>query len=183
MNTKIDISENEQYPIHYQHSYKERSSFKILTKSGMLWDTTAEAAIIKGNTIHHILSLIDTTDDINSCFEKLVQIGSLQKNEVPSLKSKVLAIIQHPKLKEFYAEDKDIKNEVDIITKNGIILRPDRIVFDGKHATIIDYKTGKRNIAYKDQIESYAAALEEMNYQIKNKIIVYIANEITPEFI
>tara|TARA_R110002050_G_scaffold16719_1_gene50531 strand:- start:188720 stop:191836 length:3117 start_codon:yes stop_codon:yes gene_type:complete len=183
MNTKIDISENEQYPIHYQHSYKERSSFKILTKSGMLWDTTAEAAIIKGNTIHHILSLIGTTDDINSCFEKLVQIGSLQKNEVPSLKSKVLAIIQHPKLKEFYAKDKDIKNEVDIITKNGIILRPDRIVFDGKQATIIDYKTGKRNIAYKDQIESYAAALKEMNYQIKNKIIVYIANEITPEFI
>ena len=95
----------------------------------------------------------------------------------------MLSIIQHPQLKEFYNKNRDIKNEVDIISKNGIILRPDRIIFDGNKAAIIDYKTGKKNIAYKDQIESYAAALEEMNYQITHKIIVYIANEITPEFI
>lgn len=182
-NTEINRQQNQQHYIKYQYSHKERSSFRIITKSGMLWDTTTEQALIKGNTIHYILSLIKTEDDVTICFEKMIQLGSLRESEVLNLKAKVLAIIQHPQLKEFYDKNRDIKNEVDIISKNGIILRPDRIIFDGNKAAIIDYKTGKRNIAYKDQIESYAAALEEMNYQITHKIIVYITNEITPEFI
>ncbi len=76
-----------------------------------------------------------------------------------------------------------IKNERDIITKNGSTLRPDRVVIKENKATIIDYKTGKRDIRYKDQIDSYADALEEMGYAIENKIIIYINEEITPEFI
>lgn len=182
-NSSIPISQNEEEYIKFQYSYKERASFKIITKSGMLWETTAEAALSRGNTIHHILSLIETESDIDLCFENLIQKGILNEKEVPALKAKVLSIVQHPKLKEFYNNKVSIKNETDIITSNGIILRPDRIVFDEKGVTIIDYKTGKRNIAYKDQIDSYAVALQEMNYQINNKIIVYINNEITPEFI
>ena len=182
-NTSI---KNEEQTINFQYSYKERSSFKIVTKSGMLWDTTTETALSKGNTIHYILSLIETENDIQSCFEQLVQKGFINEKEMPSLKSKIFSIIQHPELKEFYSENVTIKNETDIITKNGIILRPDRIVFDASDAsfaTIIDYKTGNRNIAYKDQINSYASALEEMNFKINKKIIVYINNEVTPEFI
>jgi len=173
----------QQRNIPFQYSYKERSSFKIIAKSGMLWDTNIEAALSKGNTIHAILSLIHTLDDVNPCFEKLIQKGELNQEEASSLKQKILAIIQHPQLEEFYTANKIIKNEKDIIDKNGIILRPDRLVFEGKKATIIDYKTGKRNISYKDQIDSYALALEAMDFQIKNKIIVYIGNNITPEFI
>lgn len=169
--------------IKYGYSYKEKSSFNIITTSGMLWDTTTEEALTKGNTIHYVLSLIQTEDDVAICFDKMVRLGAISESEVATLQSKVLSIIHHPQLKEFYHKDRDIKNEVAIITKNGIILRPDRMIFDGKNVAIIDYKTGKRNIAYKDQIEAYAVALEEMNYQITHKIIVYIANEIIPEFI
>jgi ATP-dependent exoDNAse (exonuclease V) beta subunit len=149
----------------------------------MLWDTTIEAALLKGNTVHTILSLIHTLADITPCFENLVSSGELNHEDVNALKQKILMIIQHPRLVEFYSADKIIKNEKDIIDKNGIILRPDRLVFEGDKVTIIDYKTGKRNISYKDQIDSYALALEAMNYKINNKIIVYINNEITPEFI
>jgi len=122
-------------------------------------------------------------EDVEPCFKKLIANGSLEEKEVSLLKMKVLSIINHPKLEGLYNKDKDIKNEIDIITKNGIILRPDRIVFEGNNATIIDYKTGKRNIAYKDQIESYARALEEMNFIVNNKIIIYINDEIIPEYI
>lgn len=182
-NDKIKDQSNTQETISFQYSYKERSSFNIVTTSGTLWETNTEAAINKGNTIHHILSLIETKNDVAGCFEKLIKNGSLNQNEATFLKTKILSIIEHPKLQDLYNKDKVIKNEVDIITKNGIILRPDRIVFDGNNATIIDYKTGQRNIAYKDQIDSYANALEEMNYQVNDKIIVYINDDITPEFI
>nr|WP_255535128.1 3'-5' exonuclease [Cellulophaga sp. E16_2] len=174
---------HEQEEIKFQYSFKERTSFKIVTTSGMLWDTTAEAALSKGNTIHKILSLIETVDDITPCFEMLVKKGSLSTEEVPLLELKVRAIIEHRDLKEFYTKDAIVKNETDIITKNGIILRPDRLVIKENKATIIDYKTGARNISYKDQIDTYAYAIEEMGYQINKKIIIYINEEIIPEFI
>ncbi|WP_165750300.1 UvrD-helicase domain-containing protein [Cellulophaga sp. Z1A5H] len=174
---------HEQEEIKFQYSFKERTSFKIVTTSGMLWDTTAEAALSKGNTIHKILSLIETVDDITPCFEMLVKKGSLSTEEVPLLELKVRAIIEHRDLKEFYTKDAIVKNETDIITKNGIILRPDRLVINENKATIIDYKTGARNISYKDQIDTYAYAIEEMGYQINKKIIIYINEEIIPEFI
>lgn len=177
------VKKNEQKSISFQYTYKERASFRILIKSGMLWDTDMETAISKGNTTHIILSFIHTADDIDPCFEKLITKGELNSAEAKPLKEKIHAIIQHPELQEFFKSDKIIKNEASIIDKNGIILRPDRLVFEGNSATIIDYKTGKRNIAYKDQIDSYAFALKAMNYQIKNKIIVYINDAITPEYI
>ncbi|QWX83466.1 UvrD-helicase domain-containing protein [Cellulophaga sp. HaHaR_3_176] len=183
INDKIKAQSNTQETIPFQYSYKERSSFNIVTTAGTLWETTTEAAINKGNTIHQILSLIETKDDVEGCFKKLINNGSLNEEEAATLKIKILSIIEHPKLQELYTKDMIIKNETDIITKNGIILRPDRIVFDGNNATIIDYKTGQRNIAYKDQIDSYANALEEMNYHVNGKIIIYINDVITPEFI
>ncbi len=179
----VSPKNNKQQSIPFPYSFKERASFKILAKSGMLWDTTIEAALVKGNTVHTILSFIHTHADITPCFDNLVSSGELNQSDVNALKQKIVTIIQHPKLAEFYAPDKIIKNEKDIIDKNGIILRPDRLVFEGDKVTIIDYKTGKRNISYKDQIDSYALALEAMNYTINKKIIVYINNEITPEFI
>ncbi|WFO15199.1 UvrD-helicase domain-containing protein [Cellulophaga baltica 4] len=182
-NNSSDQLTNDQEVIKFQYSYKERTSFNIVTKSGMLWDTSTEAALSKGNTIHQILSLIETVDDIKECFEKLVKKGSLNSEEVPLLEQKVRSIIEHTELKEFYAKDTIVKNETDIITKNGIILRPDRLVFKNNKASIIDYKTGARNVSYKDQVDTYANAIEEMGYQIDKKIIIYINKDIIPEFI
>nr|WP_289847645.1 3'-5' exonuclease [Cellulophaga baltica] len=181
--TNKEQENNKQVEIKHQYTYKERSSFKIVTKSGMLWDTTIEAALTKGNTIHHILSLIQTRDDVNNCFKLLYDKGELSEFELTRLKQKILGITEHPQLQEFYIPGNIIKNETDIITKNGTLLRPDRLVINGDNVTIIDYKTGQRSISYKDQVDSYASALIDMGYTIKAKVIVYINENITPEFV
>ena len=63
-------------------------------------------------------------------------------------------------------------------------MRPDRVVINtNNEATIIDYKTGVPNNTYHQQVNSYATALEAMNYKIATKVIVYINDNITPEFI
>jgi len=129
------------------------------------------------------MGLIETEKDIERALKLVTRSGDLASDEIEVLKNKITAIIAHPKLAMYYKEGAEIKNERDIITEYGKILRPDRIVIQNSKATIIDYKTGKQNTKYKEQLYSYADALEAMGYSIENKIIVYINERIIPEFI
>lgn len=177
-------SEKKEQNILYQYSYKERSSFNILAKSGVLWGTEREVAISKGNVVHHIMALIETETDVENAFNTLIRNGDIVENDIAPLKKKVLQIIHHPLLHMHYQNIVEVRNENDIITKHGQILRPDRVVIADNKATIIDYKTGLKNPSYKQQLYNYADALELMGYDIEHKIIVYINdNTILPEFI
>ncbi len=169
--------------INFVPTHKDRATFRILTKSGMLWDTAREDAISKGNRIHFILSLIETEKDINPILSLLLQKGDIVSGESDTLKAKLKSVLQHPDISMYYEEGNIVKNERDIITKAGEALRPDRIVLKGNHATIIDYKTGKRNPKYKEQLYNYADAITDMGYLVEKKIIVYINEEIVTEFI
>ncbi|MGB5498476.1 MAG: UvrD-helicase domain-containing protein [Maribacter sp.] len=169
--------------IPYQYTNKENPNFSIMTKAGLLWDTEQEAALTKGNLIHHIMGLIETKDDIDQVFIDLEQKGSINKVEVDDLKTKINRVISHIDLEMYFQKGVVIKNEKEIITREGEILRPDRIIIIGNRATIIDYKTGKENKAYIEQLNSYADALETMGYEIEKKILTYINNDIKIEYV
>ncbi|WP_150451655.1 UvrD-helicase domain-containing protein [Arenibacter lacus] len=169
--------------IPYLYSYKDRPEFRILTKSGALWDTTRETAINKGNLVHLIMGQINGKEDIAPAVTGAVKNGSLSQDDEPEILEKVTGIVMHPKLSRYYGKDLEIRNEQEILTQDGKILRPDRIVLNGKQATIIDYKTGMKNEAYHQQLYVYAAALEGMGYEIENKILVYINEDIILDFI
>ena len=47
-------------------------------------------------------------------------------------------------------------------------------IFDKKVVNVIDYKTGVEKEEDQVQIKSYGALLEEMGYQVENKILVYV---------
>ena len=162
-------------------SYKDRSAFRIITKTGMLWDTAREDALLKGNRIHHMLGLVETAKDIAPLLQTLSRNGDIASDEHEVLKAKLEMVVQHPDLESYYREGAIIKNEKDIITTAGHVLRPDRIVLKDNNATLIDYKTGKRNPKYKEQLYAYADALIAMGYQVENKILVYINDEVTTE--
>ena len=58
------------------------------------------------------------------------------------------------------------------------MLSPDRINFHKENSvTILDYKTGNIIEQHALQINTYAAALEEMKYAIKSKLLVYTQGE------
>ncbi len=169
--------------IAYLYTSKDRPSFKIVTNSSVLWESNRKEAMEKGNLIHLLLSYIKTEKDVDKAIAILIRDGNLSFKESIIIKTKVMKIIEHPKLIKYYKEGNIVKNEKDIITAEGLLLRPDRVVIKGREVTIIDYKTGLANNIYHDQVNEYAAALKAMNYTIANKIIVYINEQITPEFI
>ncbi len=177
------MSTFEHFDIPYIYTDKDRPSFKILTRSGMLWDTGQEEAIKKGNDIHYILSHIRFARDIKNALKRAEQMGIMQHYERQAIKDKIISIVTHPKLIPLFGDGNTVLNEREILLENGTNIRPDRVVLNGNKATILDYKTGEANPKYKQQLLSYANALTTMGYAVENKIIVYIDKEITTEFI
>ena len=171
---------NELEKIPYQYTYKDRPSFKIIAQSNLTWDTERGRAISQGNLIHYIMGLIKTHDEVDTALDKALKAGEINKDEIDPTKVAILQIINHPELRKYFHADMAVFNEKDIITENGTILRPDRIAIKANKASIIDYKTGKKDSRYKEQIYAYADALQDMGYEIENKIIVYVNEEIKP---
>ncbi|HKK12005.1 MAG TPA: 3'-5' exonuclease, partial [Flavobacteriaceae bacterium] len=150
-------------------------NLNILTNSGYLWDTAQEKAIEKGNLIHLIMSQIKTENDIDFVFENFMDSGKINQDQFVELKPMVSAIVNHEQLKGYFNPELTIYNERDIITKQGIIVRPDRIVLDRNNkATILDYKTGAEDEKYEQQLQFYKEVLEDMNFEVTRKILVYI---------
>ena len=129
------------------------------------------------------MGLIKTESDIDPAIDYMIRKGDLKVEEGAQLKETVQQIIWHPKLKSFFTAENNVKNESEIITENGLILRPDRMVINNQRVTLIDYKTGKKAQKYYEQLYTYADALKTMGYLVENKILVYIDKKITPEFI
>lgn len=172
-----------QKAVPYHYTYKDRPSFSILTKSGSLWETEWETALFKGNLIHSIMGHIVTGKDMPKALEILVRNGDGTQEEIDALIPIIKQIMEHPKLHSYYKEGNIVYNERDIITENGLILRPDRVVIQNGNTIIIDYKTGKKDIRYHQQLNEYALALEKAGFRVAHKVIVYIDDTITTEFI
>ncbi|MEH6682772.1 MAG: UvrD-helicase domain-containing protein [Sediminicola sp.] len=162
---------------------RDRAGFKIITQGGSLWESGADKALEQGNIVHQLLGHIETLADMGRALEILLRNGNITGAEIPHLRETVLKIMNHPQLSEFYRTGNIIRNEREIITESGLILRPDRLVISGEKVTIMDYKTGRPGIHYHLQLHKYAMALEAMGLQVTHKVIVYINDTIYPEFI
>lgn len=158
---------------------KETHNIKVVTKSGFLWDTNQKEAIEKGNLIHDIMSKIKIKDDIDFAMDDFITDSTINLQQAEVLKQLVYQLVNHPELVTYFSSNNTIYNERDIITKEGIILRPDRVVVNSTNdAVIIDYKTGFEDKKHAQQLQSYQDVLLEMNIHVKKKILVYINDDI-----
>lgn len=135
----------------------------------------AEDAKKEGILIHWLLSKILTLDDLNAAIENAVLEGLVEKNETEILRKKLMHLCQSSELAPYFKPGTTCKLEAELITENGEILRPDRIVFDPNETILIDYKTGKENTkVYLKQLLKYENALMAMGYKNIKKLLVYV---------
>lgn len=156
-------------------------TYTIVTRSGNLWGTDAEASIAKGYLYHDILSRIRYSEELDDTLEEALLRGDLTRNQEADTRRYLQNIIEHPELAAFFGRDYDIYNEKELMTATGEILRPDRFMTRNGKAWIIDYKTGEPHPKYEQQLEGYARALREIGYEVVDKLLVYIDKEIRVE--
>ena len=67
----------------------------------------------------------------------------------------------------------EVRAEKEILIETGESYIPDRLVFNGKEVTIIDYKTGDKKTEHQKQIQNYANALKNMGYRVVETDLIY----------
>ena len=158
---------------------KKEHNLNIVTNSGLLWDTKQQEAIERGNLLHLILSKVKTNKDVDLAFSDVINEGLINTEQAEALESTIHKIITHTQLKSYFETHVNAQNEKDIINPNGKILRPDRLNFlSDNTVVIIDYKTGKHQNKYINQLNEYTDVLTQMNFKITKRILVYINDEI-----
>ncbi|WP_104735187.1 UvrD-helicase domain-containing protein [Hanstruepera ponticola] len=154
---------------------RKDNNIKIITNAGYLWDTSQKEAIEKGNLVHDIMALIKTKDDIAYAFSQFSMEYKIDKNQASHLRAIIEELVSHPQLNEYFNGQNNIYIERDIVSPNGEIIRPDRlVVFPNNDAVIIDYKSGLENKKHEIQLENYEVTLSKMTFNIIKKILIYI---------
>lgn len=136
---------------------------------------SSEEAKKTGLLIHWLLSKIKTQEDSDKALETACIEGLISREEIPTLKKKLIEITTHPDLKPYYLPGLTCKLEAELVTQTGELLRPDRIVVTENETVLMDYKTGKENTkTYMKQLYKYEAALVSMGYSNIKKLLVYV---------
>lgn len=134
-----------------------------------------------GKLMHLVLSRINTIDDfitaINEINAEYADHDDLEKaNMIKSLTS--LSTMKG--IDTFFNGGKVIC-EREILTAGGHSYRPDRVICYDNATYILDYKTGKPNEKYNQQLKTYMDLLREMGYPDPRGYILFV-NE-TPELV
>ena len=131
-----------------------------------------------GNLVHEILSKIDTKDDARYVMLPYIYNGSIDEQQAENLLKQFEEIMSSEKIKEAYSEDCIIKKEMEILTSNGQLIRPDRYAELPDKIILIDYKTGKKDDNYHKQMKTYISLLPRLNVNKKiEAYLVYFGND------
>jgi len=153
----------------------------IVANSSLLWDSDQGTAIVYGNLLHEILSKIKTENDIEEVMNQYLFRGEITVEEQNTIDVILKKVINHQQLSHYFEQNNVVFTEREILTLDKQIVIPDRLIFSENNVTIIDYKTGKPEEKHRHQINSYALALENLNYWVEKKLLVYITDEILIE--
>ena len=132
-----------------------------------------------GKLLHAILSTIKYAAEAKQQVDAYRYTGVLDELETRHIKQLLKKVFAHPDLSAYYTEGAIIKTETELFdAEKKQFLRPDRIIISADKLTILDYKTGVREVKqeekYRKQVNGYATVYARLGYQNIEKKLVYI---------
>ncbi len=176
---KESVPFKEALSIPFVSSSKDMHNIKIAATKNQAHTEEIKKAISYGNLVHELLAQINTPSDIEIALQHFVLEGKIQEEEKANLSETLAKIAKHPKLAKHFALGLTVYNERTILSKEGTTFIPDRIVIHPTGSTaIIDYKTGIAKEEHSYQLDNYASLLNQMGFEVTQKLLVYVNTEI-----
>ncbi|WP_163323555.1 UvrD-helicase domain-containing protein [Draconibacterium mangrovi] len=126
-----------------------------------------------GKIIHDILSEIVLADDANAACLQALHDGKVSKTEFDEIQTSIQNNLLLPEVEKWFDGSYEVLNERDLLTSDKL-LRPDRIMFSGDEAIVVDYKTGERQDKYLYQVKEYAKVLQSTGFSKVSGFLWYL---------
>jgi len=115
--------------------------------------------------MHEILSELEEPGKYHHLVDRLIRQGRISESESTVILSDLEQFTTIPEIADWFSEGNEVLNETTIVTPQGDLYRPDRVLIKGQHATVIDYKFGAvEHSSHIKQVENYGLLLKEMGY-------------------
>jgi ATP-dependent exoDNAse (exonuclease V) beta subunit len=165
----------EQWPVHELRILNDTDVIKIKGSSTYNVNEDVTKAREYGILVHYLLSQVLSSGDVDAVVSQAFLSGDISEKEATAISVSIKNLLAIETISAYFIPGIEIKNELEILTASGEILRPDRVVILNGEAIVIDYKTGKRNPArYHAQMQDYEQALLSLGYKSVKKILLYI---------
>ncbi|MFK7903763.1 MAG: UvrD-helicase domain-containing protein, partial [Chitinophagales bacterium] len=143
----------------------------------MLFDSKKSEAIKTGQKIHSVLEKMVFAKDLEKVMRQLQIQGILQAVDIPIIRERIKKTFQDKKVQSWFSNEWEVLAERRLLRNQDSYI-PDRVLIKDNQAIVIDYKTGKNDNKHKRQVNRYAQILEGIGYQVTEKYLLYVGEDI-----
>ncbi|WP_372753599.1 UvrD-helicase domain-containing protein [Labilibaculum sp.] len=130
--------------------------------------------VSRGNILHQLFQVIEYGDDVDKAVSLLQFEGKLDKIQAEEVTLFAKELLSDDRVAEWFSKDWTVVNERDILLGNGKVQRPDRVIYKGKEAVVIDFKFGKKKRKeYNKQIAGYKKLVQELGFDKVRAFVLY----------
>ena len=140
---------------------------------------TGDNYIQLGNILHHVFSTIRTTADVDDALHQLESEGILYDDQLTldRITAMLRRRLEHPQVADWFSDCWQLFNECTILSvKDGTVIerRPDRVMTDGHEWVVVDFKFGRQNDDYRQQVREYMELLQSMGHDCIRGYLWYV---------
>jgi ATP-dependent exoDNAse (exonuclease V) beta subunit len=115
-----------------------------------------------GKLMHQIMAKINYADEIDVLMTELYSENLFSTELINQLKPKLEAYVSDKQVAQWYERNWEVLNEQGIITQNGELKIPDRMLRNREKYVIIDYKFAFPQPEHKQQVAEYIEMVKNM---------------------
>lgn len=134
----------------------------------------ARAKINYGIHMHAVLSRMKYADELDATLKQILLDGLITEQELESTRIQLKELFSMTEVASWFSRDWKVQTEVPIILPGGDESRLDRLIYNGKRAIVIDFKTGEFRKGDNQQVLAYQDTLRQMNFIEVRGYLLYL---------
>ncbi|MBR9999748.1 MAG: UvrD-helicase domain-containing protein [Cyclobacteriaceae bacterium] len=127
-----------------------------------------------GILLHDLLSRIFLKDQADEVIDAEIKTGRVRMGQQEKIREMLNKLWENKKVEEWFTGKWQVKTEVPVLPRSGQISRMDRVMIDGDHIIVVDFKTGMFRPEHGNQVSGYKQILQQMGYRKVEGFLLYL---------
>jgi ATP-dependent exoDNAse (exonuclease V) beta subunit len=134
-----------------------------------------------GTAFHKIVEKTKIYTNWGADFEKVTNKGDFNNTQSEELKAQIHRFFENENIKNWFSDKYESFPELEFVSRDGTILRADRVLKKEEGFVVLDFKTGEKSSIHFDQLKNYKNHLQNFSNQEVKAFVVYSGDQIEIE--